>query len=93
MTAQIVGTEIKLIWRLFVYYYNPVNVANTILHRMQVSLVWVRAKSISPRVVSQTYIYTHVVDIMKIHTGYVFKSMHWQPALPFCNTQCCRPPV
>lgn len=43
MTAQIVGTEIKLIWRLFVYHYNPVNVANTILHRMQVSLVWVTA--------------------------------------------------
>lgn len=43
MTAQIVGTEIKLIWRLFVYHYNPVIVANTTLHRMQVSLVWVSA--------------------------------------------------
>lgn len=47
MTAQIVGTEIKLIWRLFVHHYNPVRVANTILHRMQVSLVWVRAQSVS----------------------------------------------
>lgn len=59
MTAQIVGTEIKLIWRLFVHHYNPVNAANTILQRMQVSLVWVRAPSISllfPHVVAQTYI-------------------------------------
>lgn len=59
MTAQIVGTEMKLIWRLFVYHYNPVNVANTILHRMQVSLVWVRAQSVSllfPHVVARIYI-------------------------------------
>lgn len=56
MTAQIVGMEIKLIWRLFVYHYN---VANTILHRMQVSLVWVKAQSISllfPHVVARGYI-------------------------------------
>lgn len=59
MTAQIVGTEIKLIWRLFVYHFNPMDVANTILHRMQVSLVWVRAQSISmvfPHVVALSYI-------------------------------------
>lgn len=43
MTALIVGMEMKLIWRLFVYHDNPVNVANTILHRMQVSLVWATA--------------------------------------------------
>jgi len=39
MTAQIVGIEMKLIWHLFVYHYNPVNGANSILNRMQVSLV------------------------------------------------------
>lgn len=58
MTAQIVGMVIKLIWRLFVYHYNPVNVANTILHRMQVSLVGVRAQSTSllfPHVVARIY--------------------------------------
>lgn len=59
MTAQIVGTKMKLIWRLFVHHYNPVIVANTILHRMQVSLVWVRAPSISllfPHVVAWIHI-------------------------------------
>lgn len=39
MTAQIAGTEIKLIWRRSVYHYSPVNAANTILNRMQVFLV------------------------------------------------------
>lgn len=52
MTAQIVGTEIKLIWRLFVYNYHPATGANTILKRMQVSLVLGASSKCSPAVSS-----------------------------------------
>lgn len=54
----------------------------------------VKAQSTSlllPDVGAEVYIQTHVVDIIRIYTGYVFKSMYWQPALPFSNTHSGSP--